>query len=59
MRRLILPSLIALSACTQLPTETAARSPSDPRAEGGMTMGGGQYTPPPCRDENGQPITCP
>jgi len=56
MKRLALVSLLFLSACTRLPTETASRAPSDPRADGGMTMGGGQYAPPPCTDANGQPV---
>jgi hypothetical protein len=59
MKRLGLLFALALSACTQLPTETASRAPSDARADGGMTLGGGQYTPPPCKDESGQPVQCP
>jgi hypothetical protein len=59
MKRLALLSLLCLSACARLPTESASRAPSNPRADGGMTMGGGLYTPPPCTDENGQAVTCP
>jgi hypothetical protein len=60
MKRLaLLYVLTAASACSNLPTETAARAPLDRRAEGGMTMGGGLYAPPPCKDDNGQVIPCP
>jgi hypothetical protein len=61
MKRLaLLCVLAAVSACTNLPTETAARAaPLDRRADGGQTMGGGLYTPPTCRDANGQPVDCP
>ena len=60
MKRLALLSLlVCFSACGRLPTETASRAPSQPHADGGMTMGGGLYTPPPCTDENGQPGHCP
>ena len=58
MKRLALLSLLFVAACNQLPTETASRAPSGP-VGGGMTLGGGQYTPPQCSDENGQPVTCP
>ena len=58
MKRLaLLCVLAAVSACTSLPTETAARAPLDRRAEGGMMMGGGSYAP--CHDANGQTIPCP
>jgi hypothetical protein len=60
MKRLaLLCVLAAVSACTNLPTETASRAPLDRRADGGMTLGGGQYAPPECRDDNGQPVACP
>lgn len=59
MKRLALLCLLALSACSQLPTETASRAPSDPRADGGMTLGGGLYAPPTCRDDNGETVPCP
>jgi hypothetical protein len=59
MKRLALLCALALSACAQLPTETASHAPPAARADGGMMLGGGQYQPPPCKDENGQPVTCP
>jgi len=60
MKRLaLLCALAAVSACTNLPTETASHAPPDARAAGGMTMGGGSYAPPECRDANGQPVDCP
>jgi hypothetical protein len=59
MKRLALLCALALSACARLPTETASRAPLDARADGGMTMGGGQYTPPPCKDANGETVPCP
>ena len=59
MKRLALLSLLFVAACSQLPTETASRASSGPRADGGMTLGGGQYAPPQCTDENGQPVPCP
>jgi hypothetical protein len=57
MKRLFLLGVLAASACTQLPTETAAHSPPDARSDGGMMMGGGSYAP--CFDANGQTIPCP
>ena len=57
MKRLALLFALALSACAQLPTETAALSPPDARADGGMMMGGGSHAP--CVDANGQTIPCP
>ena len=59
MKRLALLCALALSACSQLPTETASRSPSDSLREGGVMMGGGLYTPPPCKDDNGETVPCP
>jgi hypothetical protein len=60
MKRLALLCALAMAACADLPTETAPHTaPFDARADGGVMMGGGQYTPPPCKDENGQPVTCP
>jgi hypothetical protein len=58
MKRLALLSLLALSACTQLPTETASRTPPDARASGVM-MGGGLHTPPTCKNDNGETVPCP
>jgi hypothetical protein len=57
MKRLALLCTLALSACAQLPTETAIQAPPDARAAGGMMMGGGSYTP--CTDDNGETIPCP
>lgn len=60
MKHLCLLCVLALSACAELPTATASRAPLDrPRPDGGMTMGGGQYAPPPCTDANGQVVPCP
>jgi hypothetical protein len=62
MKRLALLCALALSACADLPTETAPHTaPLDARTSGGMMMGGGQYAPPPptCTDDSGQPVTCP
>lgn len=56
MKRLFLLCALALSACAQLPTETAAHAPPDARADGGMMMGGGSYAP--CTDASGQTIPC-
>jgi hypothetical protein len=53
MKRLALLSLLFVAACNQLPTETASRAPFPPRADGGMTLGGGQYTPSQPRAEGG------
>jgi|tagenome__1003787_1003787.scaffolds.fasta_scaffold20966474_3 hypothetical protein len=56
MKRLALLCLLALSACGRLPTETASRAPTPPRADGGMTMGGGQRMQ--CTDANGETVPC-
>jgi len=56
MKRLALLCLLAVSACGQLPTQTASRAPTHRRAEGGMTMGGGQRKS--CTDASGQEIPC-
>jgi hypothetical protein len=56
MKRLALLCLLALSACGRLPTEAASRTPSHPRADGGMTMGGGQRMQ--CTDSNGDTVPC-
>ena len=59
MKRVALLCVLAVSACNNLPTETASRTPPGARADGGMMLGGGEHTPPPCKDVNGQPIQCP
>ena len=59
MKRLALLCVLAVSACNNLPTETASRTPPPGARAGGMMLGGGQYTPPPCTDANGQPVPCP
>lgn len=59
MKRLALLCLFVVAACGQLPTETASRAPHAPLADGGMTMGGGSYAPPPCTNADGQAIPCP
>jgi hypothetical protein len=51
--------LAAVSACSNLPTETAARAPLDRRADGGQTMGGGFNTPPTCTNAEQETIPCP
>jgi hypothetical protein len=57
MKRLALLCLLAVSACGQLPTQTASHAPTDRRAEGGMTMGGGQRQSS-CYDASGQSVPC-
>jgi hypothetical protein len=57
MKRLALLSLLSLSACTQLPTESASRTPPDARA--GVMMGGGLHTPTTCKNDNGETVPCP
>ena len=60
MKRLaLLCVLAAVSACGNLPTETAARAPLDKRADGGLTMGGGLHTPLTCKNAEGETIPCP
>jgi len=60
MKRLaLLCALATVSACSNLPTETAARAPLDARADGGMMLGGGLHMPPQCKDTNGETVPCP
>jgi hypothetical protein len=59
MKRLALLCMLALSACAQLPTEAASRAPSDRRADGGMTLGGGLHAPTQCKNDNGEIVPCP
>lgn len=59
MKRLALLCALALSACTQLPTEAAPHAPLDARADGGVMMGGGLHTPPTCRNDTGEAVPCP
>jgi hypothetical protein len=59
MKRLALLCVLAVSACSNLPTETASRAPLTRRSDGGMMLGGGEHTSPQCKDVNGQPIQCP
>ena len=59
MKRLTFLCLFSLSACTQLPTETASRAPSESLRDGGVMMGGGLHTPPTCKNDNGETVPCP
>jgi hypothetical protein len=59
MKRLALLCVLAISACNNLPTETASHNPPDARADGGMMLGGGEHTPSQCKNDNGETIPCP
>jgi hypothetical protein len=60
MKRLALLCVFAaVSACSNLPTETASHAPPAARADGGMMLGGGQYVPRQCTDASGQTVPCP
>jgi hypothetical protein len=60
MKRLaLLCALAVVSACSELPTDTASRPLLDRRADGGMMLGGGLHAPPQCTNDNGETIPCP